>query len=313
MIARQYDLEAVQDFYNFTGVSVIEKDLEIIKVLRIFSDIQVDGLQFVFAGGTCLSRAHRLVSRMSEDLDIKIVLDEEAARSSSGRQRKVLGCLKSRLLAELGKVGLRLDGNDEQSLTARNNNRCVEYKLTYDRQTNDASALDPRIKLETVVSVLRRQVVERSVSSLAAEAYQHEPEVSTIACVSVAETAAEKVVSLTRRVAAKLESNSDHFDNRIIRHIYDLHMIRSGIDLAEVGSMAREIADQDARQFARQHPAYAADPQMATRRALEALSDDPAHEEEYERFVRQMVYGEKIEFHEAMTTVNEIAASLWGR
>jgi predicted nucleotidyltransferase component of viral defense system len=310
--APRYDLEAVQDFYNFRSASVVEKDLEVIKVLQIFSALKVDGLRFVFAGGTCLSRAHRLVKRMSEDLDIKIVFSPALAAASGSRQRKALKALKVRLLEEFGKVGLHLDETDEEALKARNDNRCVEYKLTYDRRTYDASVLDPRIKVETVVSALRCNVVMKSVSSLAAEAYQNPHEVPEVACIAVEETAAEKIVSLTRRVAAKLEGDHDRFDNRIIRHVYDLHMIRNSINVAEVAVLAREIVEQDAKQFANQHPAYVADPETATRRALEALTNDPSYEEEYTRFVTEMVYGDPVSFREAMNTVSGIAGTVWG-
>lgn len=311
-IPQSYDLVAIQEHYNFRGVSVVEKDLEILKVLRLFSEIKVDGIRFVFAGGTCLARAHRLIMRMSEDLDIKIVLSPELAASSASKQRRALSALKEQLLTAFGAIGLQLDVNDDKALNAKNGNRYVEYKLTYDRQTNDASVLDPRIKLETVVSELRLDPVMMPVSSLAAEAYEHAAEVQRIPCVAVDETAAEKFVSLTRRIAAKLEGDEERFDNRIIRHVYDLHMIRDSIDIAAVVSLAREIIDQDAKQFASQHPTYAADPEEATKQALSALENDPSHKAEYAHFVDEMVYGHQVDFHEAMGTVSEIAAVVWG-
>lgn len=42
--------------------------------------------QLVFAGGTCLSKAHGLIERMSEDIDIKVVLEPVPERFA--------GCLR---------------------------------------------------------------------------------------------------------------------------------------------------------------------------------------------------------------------------
>src|SRR5579863_8734255 len=39
------------------------------------STIQIES-RLVFAGGTCLSKAHGLNERMSEDIDMKVILDE---------------------------------------------------------------------------------------------------------------------------------------------------------------------------------------------------------------------------------------------
>jgi hypothetical protein len=76
--------------------AVAEKDVHITDVLRELSQISVSHVahrqnhkkgdrdparievktHLVFAGGTCLSKAHGLIERMSEDIDIKIVLDD---------------------------------------------------------------------------------------------------------------------------------------------------------------------------------------------------------------------------------------------
>jgi len=43
------------------------------------------GIQLVFAGGTCLSKAHGLINRMSEDIDIKVLLAPTAKPLKKGR------------------------------------------------------------------------------------------------------------------------------------------------------------------------------------------------------------------------------------
>lgn len=46
--------------------------------------------RLVFSGGTALSRAHRLIRRMSEDIDLKIVSDEPRSRLELGKLRDIV-------------------------------------------------------------------------------------------------------------------------------------------------------------------------------------------------------------------------------
>src|SRR5437870_2342574 len=56
---------------KLTG-AVVEKDYYVTQVIHALSDIQNEYFRLVFAGGTCLAKAHRIVDRMSEDIDFKI-------------------------------------------------------------------------------------------------------------------------------------------------------------------------------------------------------------------------------------------------
>ena len=52
--------------------AVIEKDYYVTYVINALSNLENDHFRLIFAGGTCLAKAHRLVKRMSEDVDFKI-------------------------------------------------------------------------------------------------------------------------------------------------------------------------------------------------------------------------------------------------
>lgn len=56
---------------KLTG-AVVEKDYYVTQVIHALSDMQNEYFRLVFAGGTCLAKAHRIVDRMSEDIDFKI-------------------------------------------------------------------------------------------------------------------------------------------------------------------------------------------------------------------------------------------------
>ena len=67
------DFRAVQDHFGLSQTAAVEKDWHVIRALRAITAVDSDPFRLVFAGGTCLARAHKLVHRMSEDVDFKIV------------------------------------------------------------------------------------------------------------------------------------------------------------------------------------------------------------------------------------------------
>ena len=155
-----------------------------------------------------------------------------------------------------------------------------------------------------------KHAVTLPVSSFVAEAYQRPPEIPAITCVSVTQTAAEKLVALTRRTAMDLAGLSRDADPALVRHIYDLHLMRNLVDHDAVASMAKEIAAADAQEFRNQYPAYHADIAGETRKALDALRTDPVHRARYTEFLAAMVYGEKVEFEIALTSILGLAEKM---
>src|SRR5262249_18453100 len=129
-----------------------------------------------------------------------------------------------------------------------------------------------------------------------------------IPCVSITETAAEKLVALTRRLAMELAGLSHHPDPTLVRHLYDLHLIQAHYHPAEVAALAREIAVADAADHAHQHPAYHADIAGETRKVLAALARDPVYRTQYDAFMANMVHGERPGFDQALATVQALAA-----
>jgi predicted nucleotidyltransferase component of viral defense system len=53
--------------------SLVEKDFFTVKALSICATVKSELFLLVFAGGTCLSKTYKMVERMSEDVDIKII------------------------------------------------------------------------------------------------------------------------------------------------------------------------------------------------------------------------------------------------
>ncbi len=47
--------------------SIIEKDYYVTRVINALSSVENEYFRLIFAGGTCLAKAHKIVKRMSED------------------------------------------------------------------------------------------------------------------------------------------------------------------------------------------------------------------------------------------------------
>ena len=67
------ELAEVQAYFRLPSVSLVEKDFHIVRAIAALRAIDATPFTLVFGGGTALARAHRLVRRMSEDVDFKIV------------------------------------------------------------------------------------------------------------------------------------------------------------------------------------------------------------------------------------------------
>lgn len=68
--------QQIADLINEEGLSIdafaLEKDFHVSSALTAISKISDPTFDLVFCGGTCLSKAYRILERLSEDVDIKV-------------------------------------------------------------------------------------------------------------------------------------------------------------------------------------------------------------------------------------------------
>ena len=303
------DLRPIADFFGLRGTEPVTKDFAVLRAIGALAALDAAPFTLVFGGGTALARAHKLVRRMSEDVDFKIVPTPAAPVSRSGLHRQ-RSALRDRVTAALLAAGFVFDPKDPAQARSRDESSYTIFQLPYTAD-RAGEGLRPSIQVELKHAALRLPRITLPVSSFVAEAMNRPPEVSAIACVNVTETAAEKLVSLTRRTAMDLAGLTRDFDSALVRHVYDLHMLQGHVDRGTVVALARDIAQVDADEFRNQYPAYHADIAGETQKALDALRTDPVHRERYDRFVAAMVYGERVDFDEAMGTVGDLVGGAW--
>ncbi len=300
-------LDNVTDALALPSAQLVEKDYRIIEVLSaIMSATLPTGVRLIFAGGTCLARAHKLVRRMSEDIDLKVVV--EPVPISKSALRAVLSKTKAAVYDAI------LDAKfPEPKVVAKSENRNINFEIWYRAPAEVDGPLRSHLLVELTYSPPKLPTVNRSMISYVNEATGQDAEISSLECISIDETAAEKLVSLTRKTAGDIEGTKpDVHDPFLIRHVYDLHWLLKQVDRATVLHLARGIIVTDAEQFESWFPSYKNDPRSWTRRALSHLAEDQESRASYELFLTRMVYGERVAYGEALGSVIDLGDALWG-
>jgi hypothetical protein len=301
---RLRELLEVQAYFGLPSPALVEKDFYVVKALAAIAAINPAPLRLVFGGGTALSRAHRLVQRMSEDIDLRIVSDRPPGRGALRR-------LRDAITEALLNAGFKFDPKDPAYRKSGNESRYTIYRLPYEPAATGEGALRPTIQIETAVWPLRRPAAELPVISFVAEALRRPPEIASMSCVSILETAADKFVGLTRRAGAEL-AGLDEPDPTLVRHLHDLHALRGHYDPANVIALAREVMLADAEAYGNQFPAYRENPMRETLRAVEGLAADAGYARRYAEFQRLMVYGSVVEYGACIGTLRELGAQTRG-
>jgi hypothetical protein len=255
------------------------------------------GIQLIFTGGTCLSKAHGLINRMSEDIDIKVLLTPVEKALINGASDKVrLKALHAQIPQLLNRLGFPLlEYTDESNPKIRNSHRYYVIGAGYKTMYGKLPSLRPELKLE----IIQRQPllpVDRMEFGYLYESLAGIPSSASLSinCASVAETAAEKVISLLRRCAYKWDGfqiNSD-IDPALVRHIYDIACI---VDLAADSlPSARNIfpllVQNDRHEFQGQNPSFDADPLGVLRRTLKAAKSSEHLRAQYSQNLMSLVY-----------------------
>jgi predicted nucleotidyltransferase component of viral defense system len=286
---------------------ILEKDLLITDALHAVSTMLNKDIIPIFCGGTCLSKAHGLIERMSEDIDFKLVVPDGLSRN--GRSR-LLSQYKQQLAVAFAASGFDVPVD---RIKARNENQYISLDLHYESRFAPVTSLRPAIKVEVNARAPMLQTVRLPVTSmLDSLAGRRSPDIR-VDCVSLEETLSEKVVSFLRRTAeAKAGRNRGDYDDRLVRHLYDVRCILKAHPEMELPvNHFSAIAKGDAGQYRNQYPEFLTDPIGQMRIALTALTEYPAEfEGNYLRFVDDLVFGDRVSFAEASQTFTRVAGEL---
>ncbi len=170
----QRQLREVQAFFRLPSVALVEKDFQVVRAIGVLAELDTTPFKLIFCGGTALARAHRLVRRMSEDVDFKVVFPTPTPLST-GQLRPQLSRLRERVTAALQAEGFPFEPVDKVNPRSMDANQYMVWQLPYE---NDGAGegLRPTIKVELNYSPLRAPAVMLPVSSFVAEALGQPPE-----------------------------------------------------------------------------------------------------------------------------------------
>ena len=272
---------------NIQYPAIIEKDYYVTYIIHSLSGVENEFFRLIFAGGTCLAKAYKIAKRMSEDIDFKIQLKNTNETFSKSRLLKELKKFRTQIMSSLKLPGLTI--NDS---IVRNEGQYLRVELIYPALFTASDALRPHLLLEFTLSDVRLSTENLTINTIIEDVIEiaaiFSP--SSICCISADETAIEKWVGLTRRIAA-IERKSHYDDPTLVRHIYDLNAIRQADRINDIFfNLAKAIINYDAKQFKNQHPEYFNDPGTEIRQSLEVLKSKVLWKERYQKFIDAMVY-----------------------
>ena len=267
--------------------AVIEKDYYVTQVISAISDVENEHFRLVFCGGTCLAKAHKIVKRMSEDVDFKIQIKKTDVIFSRTLLLKELKKFRSHIKLKLTLLGLTMGDP-----IVRNEGRYLRIELYYPSVFHASKELRPHILLEFTLSDIRLPVEILPIRTLIEDTLENTvifvP--SSTSCISLDETAIEKWVGLTRRIIA-IERTYHYDDKTLIRHVYDLNAIKRADKIsAAFFTLAKTIISNDTKQFKNQHPEYSINPSNEIKQSLILLKNKPLWKERYQEFIETMVY-----------------------
>lgn len=295
------EFELIRDL-DLSGISSVpasafEKDLHITKVLKILSGLDLGDWRMIFCGGTSLSKAHGVINRMSEDVDLKLVRIDG---TSTSQKRRQLSIIKAQLKTHLGEPGYPVE-----TLQSGNNNGYFSFNLDYAGRFQRSLSLRPQIKIELVQTENPSGVQCVEIKNLYGRFVDDQSEKSQFECVSIEQTLSEKVVAFLRRSHSSVE-----WDPRLVRHLYDVHEIlakwKLGQDFVNHFQAAVEF---DRLRNPERNPEFYQRPLEVMSESAKALKNK-SYEEDYEKFARDLTFGESPNYREIVNSFSQIAETL---
>ncbi|HAT1820774.1 TPA: nucleotidyl transferase AbiEii/AbiGii toxin family protein [Legionella pneumophila] len=298
----------VADALGIEEPVLVEKDYYAIQLLKLIHSINDPGYSIIFAGGTCLSKAHIDIFRMSEDVDIKLIPSSDIQNETKGQQRKLRGHLHQKLYA-------LLDAHTIFELSEkrkRDEGKYLQCHVKYPRFHPTISAIRPEVQLEITESSLLDTTITAPISSMYSKTLKLPPEIPQCHCATIELTASEKLVALLRRTASYERNPSRKEDETLVRHIYDLHLInQSNADKNKISKLLKEVIEIDIKEFGNQHPQFRDDPYNELLYGFERIQEQEKFKVRYQNFIGPLVYNKNpASWEDSMKSLNEIVTSL---
>lgn len=209
------------------------------------------------------------------------------------------------MLDALARAGFAVDGD----VLIGNMSRFFRASFHYGAVLPPAAGIRPTLQIEMTFGGTLMAPIARPVQSLLAQAAKVPPEIASMPCVDLVETAADKISALAWRASVR-DRSSDKDDPAIVRHIHDLAALSESVSGSpSFAVLARRILATDARRTGNPD----ADGLALLRAMLPTITRDPLWRVEYEQFVSAVAYGpdaERIAFGQATSRCTALVAQV---
>lgn len=273
--------------------SFVAKDYFLTMVLK---EISLENPLVVFKGGSSLSKAHHVIRRFSEDVDLGM----EQARPTEGQRRG----MKASVCAAAGELGLKITNLGE-----------TRSKRAFNRFLMPLPKLDPEdpdntLIVETALQTPVQPAVRREVVSFIGEYLNRIGRGSVVAEYELAPFTMP-VSSMERTFADKVFALCDYFldgqtTERQSRHIYDLHRLLGHVALDDGFALLLETVRVQRRG---QFKCLSAEDGVNLAELIERIAASEVFKEDYESVTRSLLY-EDVDYGEAADCLETIALFL---
>lgn len=257
----------------------VEKDWFVAQIIALLAKAKYGDFKLIFTGGTALSKAHRLISRYSEDIDYRIV--------SPVQKRSGLSGFKNYIVDYLNKNGFNVP---DSKVRAQNNNQYFTIEIDYETYFDKHAALRPHIQIEMSIRAPQLTPIEKPVSSFINELSKQPPEAIMVACSDPTENAADKLSAITWRIPDRIRGQA-YDDPSIVRHIHDLAILsKMVVDDKAFAALVSNSVQNDASR-SKNNLAFASQTlETKFTHMLDILGSDHEYPKEYKHFVESMSY-----------------------
>jgi len=281
--------------------SFIEKDWFVTQIIAVLASPRLDGFEFVFTGGTALSKAHHLIQRFSEDVDFKVIT------ATMPQKRRDLSNFKYGVVEKLQKSGFIIK---EEHIKTRDENRFFSIDFSYPSYFSRSDALRPHVQIEVTIKAIQCEQSYLPVSSFVNAVMKKPAEVQRIACIDPVESASDKLSALAWRIPDRVRGAKED-DPSLVRHIHDLALLKElALSHTNFAALLSASMQEDDRR-SKNNPSFAGLPMSQKFQQLLVIleTDKEAYAREYDLFVRGVSYaakGEPPDFTAAVQAVRDI-------
>lgn len=289
-IIKQYSIE--------TGIPLqfIEKDIYVVKILSILSNINYPDIKIVFSGGTCLSKAYGKIKRFSEDIDFCIYTLTPFSRKDKSNFRKFI----------ISKLNKDDDFQVIEPITVTDESGFFSFEVEYNKEFESLTNLRKNIKVEfkfegTEVNGLSLCEIKTFIHQFIND------KTVKFECVNILEIMANKFSALLWRSYIKDRTKplySKENDPTIMRHLYDIATLEDELKTIEFKKLVQTSFNKDKVRGGIEDNYSLSE---FSKIIIDKLTDDRFFEKEYKEFVDTMCYSkEKLPFSIAIKSFENI-------